>query len=115
MTSRGIVKPNESGQYELSEDDRDVERANKEIESVRKTMSQLADQLANIEKGIAVKRKRVEENDKQVVFDLQQNEMHVIPTNNEKKTNPSATVYSSPAPPTSNRKVNVRSPPYVGG
>ena len=70
MTSRGIIEPNESGQHDLLEDDCDVERANKEIESVREMVSKFTDQLANIEKGIAVKRKRVEDNNKQVVFDL---------------------------------------------
>ena len=93
MSNRGIIDPSESGQYDLSkEEEDDVDRAN-EIKRVKEDMSKLADKLASIEKGIAVKRKR-DEVDKVVGFDLKKIEMHVIPVNLGKKVDLSATAYA---------------------
>ena len=69
MSSCGIIESNESGQYDLSEEDCNAKLANEEIKSVKDVMSKLADQLASIEKGNVIKRKR-DKLDKQVGFDL---------------------------------------------
>ena len=109
MSIRRVIEPNESGQYNVDEDE--IDRANQEIKNVKDLMSKLSDQLANIEKGIAVKRKRGdidksvvdmnkndqrkrEDVDKLVGFDMNKNEMHVIPVNRDKLVDLSATEYA---------------------
>ena len=99
MPKRDIMEPDKNGQYDTSKQDADDhadDRANEEIKNVKQVMLQLADQLANIEKGMANKRKREEreEGEKVVEFNMEKNEMHVIPVNTEKKTDPSATAYA---------------------
>ena len=68
-------------------------------------MAKLTADLALIENGIAVKRKR-EDVDKQVGFNLKNNQMHVIPCNVDKKVDPSKTVYSPIIPEKFERKTN---------
>ena len=89
MAKDCIVETNEEGQYDLSNVER--ERENADIKRVKEGMAKLYKEgmakltadLALIENGIAVKRKR-EDVDKQVGFNLKNNQMHVIPCNVEK-------------------------------
>ena len=68
MSSHPIIEPDETRQYDLLEEYCNAKRANK-IKSVNKVMSKIADKLASIEKGIAIKCKQ-DKIDKQVGFDL---------------------------------------------
>ena len=101
----------DEGKYDLSNVER--ERENADIKRVKEGMAKLYKEgmakltadLALIENGIAVKRKR-EDVDKQVGFNLKNNQMHVIPCNVDKKVDPSKTVYSPIIPEKIERKTN---------
>ena len=67
------------------------------LKQVKEDKSKLADELSKIGKGIAVRRKH-EEIERQVGFNLDKNKMHVILINLEKKADLLATEYSPIAP-----------------
>ena len=103
MAKDRIVETDEEGQYDLSNVEQ--KRENADIKRVKEGMAKLTADLALIENGIAVKRKR-EDVDKQVGFNLKNNQMHVIPCNVDKKVDQSKTVYSPIIPETIERKNN---------